>query len=310
MNYNFCVNIKTKQRVDMYISALFPQLSRSYVQKLIDTGCVLVNGQNIKKNLKLEPQSEISITEITTTTEILPENIPLDIIFEDENICVINKNPQINVHPTPGIEWKRWTLVNALLYHCRDKLPVISGEERPWIVHRLDKDTSWVIMTAKNDIYMKDISAKIKNREVKKYYIAIVWWVLTQEKFTITSDIGRHKTDRTKMTVNDSVNPKNAITHGEVLGYIDEEYTVIKVDLETWRTHQIRVHLASIGYPIIWDTTYGNPKVNKRASTLYQVHRQMLHALEFHIDLYGKKQCYIAELKDDMKHIIPKNIEI
>lgn len=310
MNYNFCVNIEKRQRVDMYISALFPQLSRSYVQKLIDSGCVLVDGKKIKKNLKLEPRSEISIQEITVSVEILPENIPLDIIYEDDNICIINKNPQINVHPTPWIEGKKWTLVNALLHHCRDKLPVISWEERPGIVHRLDKDTSWVIMTAKNDTYMKDISAKIKNREVKKYYIAIVWWVLTQEKFTITSDIGRHKTDRTKMTVSDSVNPKNAITHWEVLGYIDEEYTVIRIDLETGRTHQIRVHLASIWYPIIWDTTYWNPKVNKRAATLYQVHRQMLHALEFHIDLYGKRQVYTAPLKDDMKRIIPYNIEI
>lgn len=310
MNYNFCVNLEKKQRVDMYISALFPQLSRSYVQKLIDTGCVLVDGKKIKKNLKLEPHSEISITEITTSVEILPENIPLDIIFEDDNICVINKDPQINVHPTPWIEGKKGTLVNALLYHCRDKLPVISWEERPWIVHRLDKDTTWVIVTAKNDTYMKDISAKIKNREVKKYYIAIVWWVLTQEKFTITSDIGRHKTDRTKMTVSDSVNPKNAITHAEVLWYIDEEYTVIKVDLETGRTHQIRVHLASIWYPIIGDTTYWNPKVNKRAATLYQVHRQMLHALEFHIDLYGARQVYRAPLKNDMQSILPEDIEI
>jgi len=294
----------------MYISALFPQLSRSYVQKLIDSGCVLVDGAKIKKNLKLEPKSEISIQEITVSVEILPENIPLDIIYEDENICVINKDPQINVHPTPWIEGKKWTLVNALLHHCRDKLPIISWEERPGIVHRLDKDTSWVIMTAKNDTYMKDISAKIKNREVKKYYIAIVWWVLTQEKFTITSDIGRHKTDRTKMTVSDSINPKNAITHWEVIGYIDEEYTVIKVDLETGRTHQIRVHLASIGYPIIGDSTYGNPKVNKRAATMYQVHRQMLHALEFHIDLYGRTQIFRAPLKQDMFAMIPENIEI
>lgn len=310
MDYDFCVNIEKKQRVDMYLSALFTELSRSYIQKLIDTGCVLVNGNTIKKNLKLEPRDTISIREITVSTEIKPENIPLDIIYEDDNICVINKDFQINVHPTPGVEWKKWTLVNALLYHCRDKLPVISWEQRPWIVHRLDKDTSWVIVTAKNDTYMKDIAAKIKNREVKKYYIAIVSWVLTQDKFTITSDIGRHRTDRTKMTVSDSVNPKNAITHGEVLWYIDEEYTVIKIDLQTGRTHQIRVHLASIGYPIIGDTTYWNPKVNKRVATLYRVHRQMLHAREFHIDLYWKKQIYIAQLKSDMASIIPAELEL
>ena len=310
MNYNFSVNIDKKQRVDMYLSALFTDISRSYIQKLIDTGCVQVNGHKVKKNLKIDPKSEISIVEIITSTEILPEDIPLDIVYEDENICVINKNAQINVHPTPWVEGKKGTLVNALLHHCRKKLPVISGEQRPGIVHRLDKDTTGVILTAKNDIYMKDIAAKIKNREVKKYYIAIVSWVLTQDKFTINSEIGRHPTDRTKMTLQNPVNPKSAVTHGEVLWYIDETYTVIKIDLETWRTHQIRVHLAGIGYPIIGDSVYGNPKANKRAATLYQVHRQMLHALEFHIDLYWKKQYYRAELKSDMNSMIPDNIEI
>lgn len=310
MNYNFSVNIEKKQRVDMYLSALFTDISRSYIQKLIDTGCVMVNNEKIKKNLKLEPRDVITIKEIITSSEILPENIPLDIVYEDDNICVINKDAWINVHPTPWVEGKRGTLVNALLYHCREKLPVISWEQRPWIVHRLDKHTTGVIMTAKNDTYMKDIAAKIKNREVKKYYIAIVWGVLTEEKFTITSDIGRHPTDRVKMTIQNPVNPKNAVTHGEVIWYIDETYSVIKIDLETGRTHQIRVHLAGIGYPIIGDSVYGNPKVNKRAATLYQVHRQMLHALEFHIDLYGKKQCYRAKLKSDMAAMIPESIEI
>lgn len=310
MKYYFSVNILKRQRVDMYLSALFREFSRSYIQKLIDSGCVLVNGNEIKKNLKLEPKDEISITQKVISTEILAEDIPLDIIFEDDNICVINKDFQINVHPTPGPEWKKWTLVNALLYHCRKKLPVISGEQRPGIVHRLDKDTTGVIVTVKNDEYMKSIAEKIKHRNVKKYYIAIVWWVLTQEKFTITSQIGRHPMDRMKMTVQNPVNPKHAITHGEVLWYIDEEYTVIKVDLETGRTHQIRVHLASIGYPIIGDSTYGNPKVNKRAATLYQIHRQMLHAREFHIDLYGEKQVFIAKLKDDMQQVLEGKIDL
>ncbi len=310
MNYSFCVNIEKKQRVDMYLSALFWELSRSYIQKLIDTGCVTVNGQVVKKNLKLDQRDEISILEVISSTEILPENIPLDIIYEDENICVINKSPGINVHPTPGIEWKKGTMVNALLYHCRDALPVISGEQRPGIVHRLDKDTSGVIVTAKNDMYMREIAEKIKKREVKKYYIAVVSWVLTQEKFTISSDIWRHPTDRVKMTIKSPINPKHAITHGEVLGYIDETYSVIKIDLETGRTHQIRVHLASIGYPIIGDSVYGNPKVNKRAATLYQIHRQALHALEFHIDLYGKNQSFFAPLKSDMKSLLAGKVEI
>lgn len=290
----------------MYISALFWELSRSYIQKLIDTGCVKVNGQQVKKNLKLQPRDEISIVEIITSVEVLPENIPLDIIYEDENICVINKNPKINVHPTPWIEGKKGTLVNALLYHCRENLPVISGEERPWIVHRLDKDTSWVIITAKNDTYMKMLSEKIKAREVKKYYIAIVVGVLNESSFTIESDIGRHPVDKIKMTIKNPLNPKHAITHGEVLWYVDNTYSVLKIDLETGRTHQIRVHLASIGYPIIGDSVYGNPKVNETVKTLYQIHRQALHAYEFHIDLYANMQKYIAPLKEDMAKMLEK----
>lgn len=301
MNYSFCVNIQKKQRVDMYLSALFWELSRSYIQKLIDTGCITVNGEQVKKNLKLVPRDEIQIREIITSTEIKAENIPLNIIYEDENICVINKSPWINVHPTPGIEGKSGTLVNALLHHCKNALPVISGEQRPWIVHRLDKDTSWVILTAKNDTYMKLLSEKIKNREVKKYYIAIVAGVLNEETFTVRSDIGRHPIDKTKMTVKNPINPKHAITHGEVLGYIDNTYSVLKIDLETGRTHQIRVHLASIGYPIIGDKVYGNPRTNETVKTLFQIHRQALHAYEFHIDLYGTSQIFKAKLQEDMR---------
>ncbi|MDA9129347.1 RluA family pseudouridine synthase [Candidatus Gracilibacteria bacterium] len=310
MNYHFSIFIQKTQRVDMYLSALFGQLSRSYVQKLIDTGCVTINGQIVKKNLKIQNQDEVSIKEIITSTEILPENIPLDIIYEDENICIINKDAGINTHPVPGIEGKSGTLVNAILHHCKEKLPVISGEERPGIVHRLDKHTSGAIMIAKNDQMMHTLSAIIKNREIKKYYIAIVSGVFTEEKFTITSDIGRHRTDKIKMTTQNPMNPKNAITHGEVLGYIDNTYTVIKVDLETGRTHQIRVHLASIGYPILGDAVYGNSKVNKQVATLYQLHRQALHAYELEFILYGQKQYFKAPLKADMGSMISTDLEL
>lgn len=303
MKYYFCVNIEKKQRVDMYISTLFWELSRSYVQKLIDTGCIMVNGKQVKKNLKLDPRDEINIEEIIISSELLPENIPLDIIYEDENICVINKDVGINVHPTPGIEGKKGTLVNALLYHCQWKLPVISWEERPWIVHRLDKDTSWVIITAKNDRYMKLLSEKIKNREVKKYYIAVVSWIFPEKQFTITSDIGRHRTDRTRMTTQNPINPKHAITHWKLLWCIDEKYSVLKIDLETWRTHQIRVHLASIWYPIIGDTVYGNKDINNLVIKEFDLQRQALHAFELHIDLYGKTRIFSADLKPDMQSI-------
>lgn len=205
-----------------------------------------VNGVCVKKNLKIQTKDEIHITEIITSSVLIPENIPLDIIYEDENICVINKDPGINVHPTPGVAGKSGTLVNALLYHCKGKLPCISGEERPGIVHRLDKDTSGVIMTAKNDSMMNYLAEKIQKRELKKYYIAIVNGVFTQESFTITSDIGRHPHDKIRMTTHNPLNPKHAVTHGKLLGYIDDTYSVLKIDLETGRTHQIRVHLASI----------------------------------------------------------------
>jgi len=244
---------------------------------------VLVNGEKVKKNLKIEPKSEIFIEEIITSVAILAEDMALDIVYEDEKICIVNKNAGINVHPTPGIEWKSWTLVNGMLYHCKNKLPVISWEERPGIVHRLDKDTSGAIMIAKNNSMMHYLSDIIKERKIKKYYIAIVTW---------------------------PINPKHAVTHGEILGYIDERYTVIRIDLETGRTHQIRVHLASIWYPIIGDHVYGNPRINKQAATLYQIHRQALHAYELCFDLYGENQSFIAPLKGDMQSILEGKISL
>ena len=310
MNYHFCTYISSPQRVDIYLSTLFWEISRSYIQKLIDTGCVKVNGVCVKKNLKIQTKDEIHITEIITSSVLIPENIPLDIIYEDENICVINKDPGINVHPTPGVAGKSGTLVNALLYHCKGKLPCISGEERPGIVHRLDKDTSGVIMTAKNDSMMNYLAEKIQKRELKKYYIAIVNGVFTQESFTITSDIGRHPHDKIRMTTHNPLNPKHAVTHGKLLGYIDDTYSVLKIDLETGRTHQIRVHLASIWYPIIGDSVYGNPKVNKAVATLYQLHRQALHAYEIHIELYGIQKRFCAPLKQDIIQMIKKNTSL
>jgi len=242
----------------MYLSALFTEISRSYIQKLIDTWCVLVNGQAIKKNLKLELRDELQIREIITSVDVLPENIPLDI---------------------PSNPWGRMKEGNT----CECCFVSLS-------------------LKTSSDIII------IKNREIKKYYIAVVSWVFTQEKFTIESDIGRSKTDKTKMTASNPINPKHAITHGEVLWYIDNTYSVLKIDLETGRTHQIRVHLASIGYPILWDSTYWNPRVNTKVATLYQLHRQALHAYKLEFELGWKKQDFIAPLKADMRSMIPKSL--
>lgn len=308
MKYLFCCYIDKPQRVDMYLSALFSDFSRSYVQKLIDTEKVFINGKKLSKNKKIQRQDIVEIYVTITESKILAQDIPLEIIYEDNDFLLINKEAGINTHPTPGIEWKRGTLVNAVLHHCWNNLPVINGEQRPGIVHRLDKDTSGVIIIAKNDIAMKNISLKIKNREVDKYYIALVQWIVPEKKITITSYIWRHKHDRTRMTTVNPINPKEALTHGEVLWYIDNKITILYIKLETGRTHQIRVHLSSIGYPIIGDKVYGNQEENRKILQQYWLSRQALHAYKLSFFMANQSYNFIAPLKSDMKKIIPQDI--
>jgi len=305
MKYNFCVLSEKKVRVDMYLSALFKDFSRSYIQKLIDRGQVFINWKNISKNIKINNKDIIELEiKIEKLSEVLAENIKIHVIYEDENLLIINKEAGINVHPVPWENWKTWTLVNAILYHCQNNLPSINWIERPWIVHRLDKDTSWIILIAKSDSMMKYLSDIIKTRKIDKYYIAIVNWKIKNTDFKIESFMWRDPNDRMKMTTISPVNPKIAITYWTVLSYIDNKYTVLKVKIETWRTHQIRVHLASIGFPILWDKTYWNVRVNKEMATRYQLKRQALHAFLLDFELYWEKKEFRAELKDDMKKII------
>ncbi|MFK7780471.1 MAG: RluA family pseudouridine synthase [Candidatus Gracilibacteria bacterium] len=305
MIYNFCVIISKQKRVDIYLSALFNDFSRSYIQKMIDRGQVSVNGKNISKNLKIKNQDEIVIEIVVESlTEVLPEKMDFDVIYEDKEILVINKDAGINVHPVPGENGNKNTLVNGVLEHCKDKLPNIGGVHRPGIVHRLDKDTSGVIMIAKTDVMMNYLSKTIKNRDIGKYYLAIVVGKIKNTDIKIESFIGRDPNNRLRMTALNPVNPKIAITYGTVLEYIDNKYTLLKVKIETGRTHQIRVHLASIGYPILGDKTYGNIRVNKEIATRYQLHRQALHAWQLDLKLYGKDINFKAELKDDMKRMV------
>ena len=310
MKKQFCTVIEWKKRVDMYLSALFSDFSRSYIQKLIDKWDVKVNGKTISKNLKINNRDEIEINIVLEKLdEIMPENLGLDIIYEDENLLIINKEAWINTHPVPG-EWGNSnTLVNWVLFHCKDNLPIIWGVERPWIVHRLDKDTSWAIMIAKNDKMMSYLQNLFKQREnISKYYIAIVHWIVKNKKFSIESYIWRDKNNRLKMTTVDPVNPKIAISHWEVLGYIDNKFSLVKIKIETGRTHQIRVHMASIGHFILGDSTYWNPKINTEMKTKYQLKRQALHAYNLKLKLYWKEESFIAPLKDDMKKIIPEEL--
>ncbi|PZM85633.1 RNA pseudouridine synthase [Candidatus Gracilibacteria bacterium] len=315
MIINFCVYSEKKVRVDMYLSTLFSDYSRSYIQKIIDRGDVFVNGKSITKNLKINSKDEISIKIIPETLGLKPQKMDLDIIFEDKNLLIINKDSGINVHPVPGEGGLENTLVNGILYYCSDKdnkfnLGTINGVERPGIVHRLDKDTSGIILIAKNDSMMNYLSSIIKDRKIEKKYIAIISGTLKEKKLRIESEIGRHPGDRKKMTTKNPLNPKIAISELEVIDYIDDKYTILEVKILTGRTHQIRVHLSSIGFPIIGDKVYGNEKINKEVYNKYALERQALHAKSLSFDLYGKKVYFEADLKEDMKKIIGQKLFI
>jgi 23S rRNA pseudouridine1911/1915/1917 synthase len=304
MIYQFCTYIQKKERVDIYLSALLSDFSRSYVQKIIDKWNVKINGKVVTKNIKIDNKDELEIFIATEKLWLNAENISLSIVYEDENIAIINKDAWLNSHPTPGEEGKTWTLVNALLYHIKD-LSSIGGVERPWIVHRLDKDTSGLIMIAKNDNMMHYLQETIKKREkIWKYYLAIVSWIVKDEYFKIESFIWRHRTDKIKMTTKNPINPKLAISYVKVLDYIDDKYTLVEVKIETWRTHQIRVHLSSIGYPIIWDKVYWDKKINEEVFKKFGLNRQALHSYKLEIELYWQKREFIGELKEDMSKIL------
>jgi 23S rRNA pseudouridine1911/1915/1917 synthase len=219
-------------------------------------------------------------------------------------LLVINKDAGINVHPVPWESWNKGTLVNGILHHCSKKLPSINWVERPGIVHRLDKDTSWLLLVAKTDFMMNYLAWIIKERKIKKNYIAIVDWIFKEKEFKIESYIWRDPNNRQRMTTKNPINPKIALTSWEVLEYIDDKYSVLKINIQTWRTHQIRVHLASIWFPIIWDKVYWNKKINEEVQEKYGLERQALHAYELKFDLYGKKVEFKAELKEEMKIVV------
>ncbi len=305
MIYNFCVYSEKKVRVDIYLSTLFNDFSRSYIQKIIDSWNLSVNWKVVNKNIKISSRDELKVHIIKKSLDkIEPEKIDIDIIYEDNEILIINKDSSINVHPVPW-EWGNSnTLVNAILYHCKDNLPSIWWVERPWIVHRLDKDTSWIILIAKTDKMMNYLSEIIKDRKITKNYLAIVYWKVSKDKFRIESYIWRDPNNRLKMTTKNPINPKIAITNAELLWYIGDNYSLLKVNIETWRTHQIRVHLSSIGFPIIWDKVYSKEKINNLVFSKFWLSRQALHAYSLEFDLYWKKQKFIWDLKPDMKKII------
>ena len=293
--YIITENDKNK-RLDMYIASLNLDISRSLAQKKIQNEEVLVNGQKAKESYKLKENDivEIFILE-PKETELKAEDIPLNIIYEDNDIVVINKEKGMVVHPGNGN--LEGTLVNAVLNHCKGTLSGIGGEIRPGIVHRLDKDTSGLIIVAKNDKAHINLSEQIKNREVKKIYTALVRGIIPENEATINMPIGRSNVDRKKMAVRKD--GKEAITHIKVEKRYNG-YTLIKVKIDTGRTHQIRVHMAQIGYPVIGDEVYSNGKNE------FNVHGQMLHStiLEFKHPITGEKMHLEAELPEYFKNIL------
>lgn len=256
------------KRIDAYIASKEAEISRSAVQRLIEEEAISVNGKKTKASYKVQENDIIEIKEIEAKEiELKAEEIPLETIYEDKDIIVINKPKGLVVHPAAGNP--DGTLVNAIMAICKDSLSGIGGEIRPGIVHRLDKDTSGILIVAKNDVAHINLSEQIKNHEVEKTYIALVRGIVKENEATINMPIGRSTKDRKKMAV--TKNGKNAITHFKVLKRY-EKYTLLEVKIETGRTHQIRVHLSQIGYPVVGDYTYSNGRND------FNVEGQMLHA--------------------------------
>ena len=257
-------------RIDRCLSDKYEDLSRSYLQKLLKDQGVTVNGKIVKANYKLQAGDLVQTTvPDLSEPDILPENIPLDILYEDDDVLVVNKPKGMVVHPANG--HTSGTLVNAIMYHCQGNLSGINGVMRPGIVHRIDKDTTGALLVCKNDTAHRDLAQQLKDHTIKRRYRAIVSGNLKEDEGTVEGPIGRHPVDRKKMAINEK-NGKDAITHYKVLERFDK-YTYMEFKLETGRTHQIRVHMASIGHPLLGDTLYSNGK------SPYKLQGQTLHAM-------------------------------
>lgn len=258
------------ERIDKCISSYMDSLSRSYIQKIIKDGKAYVNDSPVKSNYRVRIEDRVRfLIPDCEEPDIPPQNIPLDILYEDKDILIVNKPKNMVVHPAPG-HYEN-TLVNAVMYHCRDGLSGINGVLRPGIVHRIDKDTTGSLIICKNDEAHRSIAEQLKEHSITRKYRAIVHGRITKEEGTVNAPIGRHPTDRKKRAVNEK-NGKPAVTHYRVLERF-EKYTYIECQLETGRTHQIRVHMTSLGHPLLGDEVYGNVK------SPFKLEGQTLHAM-------------------------------
>ncbi|MFV0315139.1 MAG: RluA family pseudouridine synthase [Anaerotignum sp.] len=286
-------------RIDVFIAETMESLTRSGVQRLIEEGNIRVNGANVKANYKLKEKDVIDL-EIpeAKVVEILPEDIPLEILYEDQDLIVVNKPQGMVVHPAPG--HTSGTLVNALMFHCGDELSGINGEKRPGIVHRIDKDTSGVLMVAKNDAAHQSLAEQLAEHSITRKYNAIVFNGFQEEEGTVDQPIGRNPLDRKKMAVT-LKHSRKAITHYRVIERMGN-FTLVEAQLETGRTHQIRVHMTHIGHPLLGDLVYG-PKKQP-----FKLEGQALHAriLGF---IHPTKKEYMefeAPLPDSFKKLVER----
>jgi len=304
MNYqktNLQVAGQAGQRLDVFLSAAFPEYTRSFLKKVIEEGHVLLNGRAAKAGAKLKEGDsvEIGIPE-AAETEILAQDIPLHIVYQDKDIAVINKPQGMVTHPAAGNY--EGTLVNALMYHMED-LSGINGELRPGIVHRLDKDTSGLIVVAKNDAAHQELSRQLQAREIKKTYIALVHGNVKQDEGSVNAAIGRDRRDRKKMAV--TMDGKPAVSHYKVLKRYGA-YTLLEVAIPTGRTHQIRVHMKHIGHPVAGDSVYTRQKNALGAAG------QLLHAqkLAFRHPATGEEMAFEAPLPVHFQNALDKLEEV
>lgn len=287
--------LEAGKRIDTYIPSK-SEYSRAMIQKMMDNGNILVNGKKVKVSYKVQVDDEITIKEqAAKEISLEAQDIPIEVLYEDNDIIVVNKPKGMVVHPANGNP--DGTLVNAIMSICKNSLSGIGGEIRPGIVHRLDKDTSGALIVAKNDKSHIKMSEQIKNHEVEKTYIALVKGFVKENEATIDMPIGRSLKDRKKMAVRKE--GKNAVTHFKVIERFPN-YTLLEVKIETGRTHQIRVHLSEIGYPIVGDEVYSNGKNE------WNIHGQCLHAksLKFKHPITEKEMCIEAPIPEYFQNII------
>ena len=287
------------ERIDALLARILPDLSRSAAQRLLEEGRVSLLGRPVKKNYKCSAGDcfEVSLPELQEIP-LVPQDIPLDLVYEDEDVIVVNKPRGLVVHPAPG--HPDGTLVNALLFHCGDSLSGVGGEKRPGIVHRIDKDTSGLLIAAKNDFAHQALSRQLSDRSLSRVYEAVVRGNLREDSGTVDRPVGRHPTDRKRMAVTEK-NGRPAVTHWEVLARY-RGYTHVRCRLETGRTHQIRVHMASLGHPLLGDFTYGAPAPDKGLTG------QCLHArqLKFIHPRSGQPVCLETALPDYFLEVLSK----